>query len=59
MAKEHGYWVKIIYLELEVPRETCEQRILQRKEHPTLGPQKMKEALDRFETLLKNPTQDE
>jgi len=56
-AKKHGYKVKIIYL--EVPRKTCEQRILQRKDHPTLGPEKMKEALSRFATILEKPTEDE
>lgn len=57
LARTHGYRVKIIYF--DVDRGLCEQRILTRKDHPTLAAEKMKEALNRFEKVLEKPTEDE
>ena len=57
LAKARGYRVKIIYF--DVPREVCEQRIKHRRDHPTLGPEKTKQALDRFESVLEKPTEEE
>ena len=57
LARARGYRVRIIYF--DVPREICEQRIQRRRDHPTLGPEKMKQALDRFESVLEKPTEKE
>lgn len=56
-AREHGYRVKIIYF--DVPRQLCEQRIRDRKGHPTLSVEKMTEAINRYEQMLEPPTQAE
>lgn len=56
-AKARGYRVKIIYFDL--PRELCEGRIGQRDDHPTLGPRKMHQAINAYESRLVVPTTDE
>ena len=56
-ARERGYRVRIIHF--DVPREVCERRIRDRTDHPTLPPERMHEALDRFETALEPPTKGE
>jgi len=57
LAKSHGYRVKIIYF--DVPRSLCERRILERKDHPTLKPEKMADAIDHFESVFEMPQADE
>ena len=57
LARACGYRVRIIYF--DVPREICEQRIQQRRDHPTLSPEKMKQALDRFDSVLEKQTEEE
>jgi len=57
LARERGYRVRIVYF--DVPREVCERRILQRPNHPTLQASQMHQAINRFESLLEMPTQDE
>ena len=57
LARARGYRVKIIYF--HVPRGICEQRIQQRRDHPTLGPEKMEQALNRFASALEEPTEKE
>ncbi len=57
MARPRGYRVRIVYF--DVPRSVCEERILQRKGHPTLGADKMAEAIGHYEDVLEKPTADE
>jgi len=57
LAREFGYRVKIVYF--DVPRAVCEERILDRKRHPTLEPDRMHHAIDRYVGALDVPTEDE
>ena len=57
LARAHGYRVRIVYL--DAPRSVCRQRILRRKDHPTLTADKMDQAIGHFENLLEIPTEDE
>ena len=56
-ARARGYRVKIIYF--DVSREICEQRIASRGDHPTLKPEKMRQAIDGYESRLIVPTEQE
>jgi len=56
-ARRRGYRVRILLL--DVPRDVCERRIADRTGHPTLTPDRMHQALDRFESALEPPTEDE
>ena len=57
LARMCGYRVRIVYFDL--PRSLCEQRIAHRTGHPTLDSQRMAEAINRFESCLNRPTQEE
>lgn len=57
VARTHGYRVRIIHF--DVPRSLCEQRILARKDHPTLDASRMHQAFDRYEQCLDIPTPQE
>ena len=57
LAREFGCRVRIIYF--DVPRSVCEARILGRTDHPTLGPDRMREAIDRYVHSLDVPTEAE
>jgi predicted kinase len=56
-ARQHGHRTKIIYF--DVPQSLCEQRIRDRSSHPTLGAQRMAQAIDRYLTMLNAPRQEE
>lgn len=57
LARAAGYHVKIVYF--DIPAETCRERILQRKEHPTLAEDRMNEAMALYMSRLNIPTPDE
>ncbi len=57
LARVRGYQVRIVYF--DVSREVCEKRILQREDHPTLTPEKMRQAINGYESRLVLPTEDE
>ena len=57
LARAFGCRVKIIHF--DVPRDVCEARILGRTDHPTLGPDRMQQAIDRYVHDLDVPTEDE
>lgn len=56
-ARSHGCHVKIVYF--DVTREVCERRIGLRENHPTLGLEKMHEAIAHYEDRFEMPTEDE
>jgi len=57
LARVHGYRVRIVHL--DVPRAVCEQRILGRKDHPTLDGRRMAEAINRYQSCLEAPVAEE
>ena len=57
LAREFDCRVRIIHF--DVPRDVCEARILSRTDHPTLGPDRMREAIDRYVHGLDVPAEDE
>lgn len=56
-AKYLGYRIKVIHLLATRPQ--CEANIRNRKDHPTLGVNKMKQALDMYFSKFQPPTLDE
>jgi predicted kinase len=57
MAKAAGYYVKTVYF--DVPVEICQEIIRNRKGHPTLGADRMKEAIAAYQSRLSAPKPDE
>ena len=57
MAKAAGYYVKTVYF--DVPVEICQERIRNRKGHPTLAADRMKEAIATYQSRLNEPKPDE
>ena len=57
LARAAGYRLKIVYL--DVPTETCRERIRDRKDHPTLAPDRMHEAMARYISSLNIPVPEE
>jgi predicted kinase len=57
MAKAAGYYVKSVYF--DVPVEICQERIRNRKGHPTLPADRMKEAIAMYQSRLNEPKPDE
>ena len=54
LARARGYLVRIIYFDL--PRQVCQERIRVRAGHPTLGADKMQEAINHFLSRFEPPT---
>ncbi len=56
-AKQAGY--KIIIVWMDIPRNICYKRIIERTDHPTLLPEKANEALSIFYNKFEPPTRKE
>ena len=52
-----GYRVRIVYF--DVPREICERRITDRRNHPTLSVEKMHQAIGAYMFRLEVPAEEE
>jgi predicted kinase len=57
LARAAGYRVKIVYF--DIPLKTCLERIPRRKTHPTLGTDRMHEAIAQYVSRLNIPTAEE
>jgi predicted kinase len=57
MARAAGYRVKIIHF--DIPEQVCEKRIRRRKGHPTLGADRMAEAIAAYQRNFEPPSADE
>jgi predicted kinase len=57
LARAAGYRVKIVYF--DIPMAICRERIRQRKTHPTLGQDRMNEAIAQYVSRLDIPTAEE
>lgn len=53
MAKAAGYYLRIVYF--DVSEEICRNRILCRKNHPTLAEEKMEQAISTYKSRLDVP----
>lgn len=57
MAKDAGYFVKIIYF--DVPEDICKERIRNRENHPTLAADRMEKAIAQYLSRLDVPSSEE
>jgi predicted kinase len=57
LARAAGYRLKIVYL--AVPAEICQERIRNRKGHPTLAQDQIHVAMARYTSMLNIPVQEE
>lgn len=57
LARQYGYRTRIVYF--DVPADLCRERITQRTGHPTLTPERMQEAMNRYLSCLEAPCPEE
>ena len=57
LARKHNYYIEIVWMYFD--RKVCKERILKRKNHETLKPEKADEALDQYFRNIETPEESE